>query len=272
MTTNRTVRPADGAEWLRRWDEQQSGYLADREERFGVILDVVADVTGTDRPTVLDLCCGPGSLAVRLLARFPAATVVGLDNDPVLLLLGRRANGTVDGRLTWVEADLRQPAWTESVGDLGPFDAVVSTTALHWLDRPALGTAYAGAAALLAPGGVLVNGDHLYEPERPRLSALQMALRGDADDGRADGHDADGLADKGHEEWEPWWEALRQAADGDPELAAAFAQRSARDAEHPDTTEAPPLREHLAALSDAGLTDAGIVWQRGDDRVLVAMR
>ena len=77
--------------------------------------------------------------------------MVALDNDPVLMLLGRRAYGDRAGRLTWVQADLRSPGWTDVVSPLGPFDAVVSTTALHWLERDTLGAAYAGAASLLVP-------------------------------------------------------------------------------------------------------------------------
>jgi len=69
-----------------------------------------------------------------------------------------------------------------------------------------------------------------------------------------------------------WWADLASAAADDDELTAAFDERSRRDAEHPDSTEAPPLADHLDALRDAGLGDAGTVWQFGDDRVLVAMR
>src|SRR5262245_4789825 len=87
----------DGAHWVRRWDEQQQHYMANREERFDVILDVVAEVTGSAPRAVLDLCCGPGSLAARLLARFPDTSVLALDNDPVLMLLGQRAYGSHGG-------------------------------------------------------------------------------------------------------------------------------------------------------------------------------
>ena len=232
--------------------------MATREERFRVILDVVAAVTGTETPAVLDLCCGPGSLAVRVLDRFPGATVAALDNDPVLMLLGRRAYGDRDGRLHWAEADLRSPDWTATVEPFGPFDAVVSTTALHWLAEPTLASTYRGAAGLLLPNGVLANGDHLHEPEQPRLEALQKSLRRTPDDER--------------EAWEPWWDALKQASAADGELADAFAERSARDADHPETTGKPAHHAHVDALRAAGFAEIGTVWQHGDDRVLVALK
>lgn len=232
--------------------------MATREERFGVILDVVATIKGTGTPVVLDLCCGPGSLAVRVLERFPGATVAALDNDPVLMLLGRRAYGDLGGRLHWAEADLRSPDWTAAVESFGPFDAVVSTTALHWLAAPTLASTYLAAAKLLTPSGVLANGDHLHEPERPRLEALQKSLRRTPDDER--------------EAWEPWWDALKQAATRDAELADAFALRSARDADHPETSGKPAYQDHVDALRAGGFAEVGTVWQHGDDRVLVALK
>lgn len=232
--------------------------MANREERFRVIIDVVAATAGTDRPVVLDLCCGPGSLAARVLDRFDGATVVAFDNDPVLMLLGRRAYGDHEGRLRWAEGDLRAPGWTAAVESFGPFDAVVSTTALHWLTAATLAATYGALAGLVGPGGVVVNGDHLHEPDQPRLSELQKSLRCMADDER--------------EGWLPWWEALGEAAAADHELREAFALRAARDADHPETTDKPGLGVHSQSLHAAGFDEVGTVWQHGDDRVLVAMR
>jgi len=45
-------------------------------------IDAVQECAGRPDPLVLDLGCGPGSLAVRLLGRIPAATVVGIDASP----------------------------------------------------------------------------------------------------------------------------------------------------------------------------------------------
>ena len=69
----------------------QCGYLPDREERFTALIDAVQEGTSRPDPLVLDLGAGPGSLAVRLLDRLPAATVVAVDADPLLLALGRVA-------------------------------------------------------------------------------------------------------------------------------------------------------------------------------------
>src|SRR5258708_4813923 len=92
----------DWADWLCRWDAQQSIHLTSREERFGTMLDAIDGTVAAEtggQIVVLDLACGPGAISQRLLTRFPAARSFAVDLDPVMLELGRRAVGTFDGRL-----------------------------------------------------------------------------------------------------------------------------------------------------------------------------
>ena len=51
------------SELVRRWDDQQAAYIADREKRFDVILDVLELQYAHTPFTVVDLACGPGSLS-----------------------------------------------------------------------------------------------------------------------------------------------------------------------------------------------------------------
>jgi SAM-dependent methyltransferase len=97
---------------------------------------------------------------------------VAVDIDPVLLALGRGALGTLDGRLRWVEADLASPAWTEALGE-HQVDAVLSTTALHWLTPDELVRVYHDLGRLVQPGGVFLNGDTMaFGPELPSFRRL----------------------------------------------------------------------------------------------------
>ncbi|WP_448222998.1 class I SAM-dependent methyltransferase [Gordonia iterans] len=73
-------------------DDQQSAYIAGREQRFTAMLDLLELQLGDAAFTVVDLGCGPGSLANRILDRFAAASVIGVDFDPSLLELARRAS------------------------------------------------------------------------------------------------------------------------------------------------------------------------------------
>ncbi len=245
-------------DWIARWDRQQEAELPDREDRFTALIDAVEEGTGRPDPLVLDLGCGPGSLSVRLLARLPQATVVGIDADPVGLALGAAAYHGLPG-LRLVDLDLRVPGWSGRLGLSRPADAAVSTTALHWLPEPDLRAMYAELAAVLRPGGLLLNGDHfLLDPKQsPVLARLDKALRQREDLRRFPG---------GHpESWHAWWDA----AAADPGLSRYVAERQRRhvEADH-HASSSTQLATHVDALGQAGFAEIGTLWQRGDNRVL----
>ncbi|HEX5739994.1 MAG TPA: class I SAM-dependent methyltransferase [Pilimelia sp.] len=246
---------ATARDWVARWDRQQEFYVADREERFTVIGDVLAhQLADTPRPRVLDVACGPGSLAARVAARLPGADIVGVDTDPVLLALAAAAHPEV-GR--FVDADLTRPDWAEANGLTPPWDAAVSTTALHWLAEPDLAALYRHLAGLVRPGGVFVNADHLYD-DQPAIRALSRTVRKQR---------AARAGVGAHEDWQSWWQAVEAA----PELAGPVAERRRRGYDH---TEEPDLSAatHARLLRQAGFAEVGVVWQSGDDTVLVAVR
>jgi len=249
-------------QWIDRWDAQQQSYMPDREERFAAVIDAVEAGAGRPDPLVLDLGCGPGSLAVRLLDRIPAARVVGIDADPLLLALGRAAYGARAG-LSFTDLDLRVPGWPAGLGLDRPADSAVSTTALHWLEPSALRAMYAGLAAVLRPGALVLNGDHLTEDEAqaPVLARLDRALT-ERWEGRAGaGGDED--------DWKGWW----QAATADPVLAGPAAERARRRlSEDHHGSESVRLTEHVRALRAAGFTEIGTIWQHGENRILAAVR
>jgi SAM-dependent methyltransferase len=245
-------------DWIERWDRQQEESLPDREDRFTALIDTVQEGAGRADPLVLDIGCGPGSLAVRLLARLPRATVVGIDADPVSLTLGRAAYSGVPG-LRFADLDLRVPGWSARLNLSRAPDAAVSTTALHWLPEPDLRALYAELATVLRPGGLLLDGDHfaLDAKESPTLARLDVALRRREDRRRFPG---------GHPEtWSAWWEAVA----ADPALAGHVAERQRRrvEAGH-HGSESTQLAVHVEALRAAGFAEIGTLWQRGDNRLL----
>lgn len=239
------------------WDRQQEAYIAHREQRFDVMLDVLRMTRG-DAPVVLDLACGPGAIADRVLAAFPEATVVAVDYDPILLRVAEGALTARHGteRLTIVDADLTAPGWEHGIPRV---DAVLSSTALHWLSPTELSAVYTTAGALLKPGGVLLNADHLrYGPGNPVLRDVS-----ERHDGRtqAEAFAANAL------NYEEWYAAAAQR----PELAERTEERAKRFADRPPQPLAP-LAFHLAALEAAGFTETGTVWQYLDDYVVFARR
>jgi SAM-dependent methyltransferase len=151
--------------WVARWDRMQERYLVGRDERFAVISQLVR-ATQSSAPLILDLGCGTGSLMAVLLETIPGAHAVGVDLDPTLLLLAGKRLAAFGDRAQTVLVDLREESWLTGLPK--PFDAIVSATALHWLNPEQLAAVYVQISNLLCPGGIFLNGDHVAS-DNPRI-------------------------------------------------------------------------------------------------------
>jgi SAM-dependent methyltransferase len=245
----------DFSNWLARWDAQQQRHIPDREERFSAIVDAVSAFAGSE-PRVLDLGCGPGSLSRRIIDRLPGASVVAIDADPLLLAIGRGALGDGD-RVQFVDADLRRD-WISALPSPGPYDAAVSTTALHWLGLEQLVSLYQSLARALRPGAVFLDGDRLdFNHDQAAIAAGAREVRPEWPDAPEDAEDYDA-----------WWEAVV----AEPALAHEVAERERRWHAHPHEDEAHSYEFHQTALFAAGFVEVGTIWQHLANRVLIAIR
>lgn len=259
MTRTHAHTVATARSLAARWDAQQTGYIRHRAERFATIAEVVAGIVG-DRaePRILDLAGGTGSLAARVLERVPHALAVVADKDPALLAIAADL-ALADDRLSTAEVDLADGSWPEHpLIVTGGFDAVVSSTALHWLRPGVLSDVYRRLPDLLRPGGIVLNGDHLaYSPHHePTLAAVAR---------RDDEQMQERTFSAGADTWDQWWAAVA----GTPRYASALARRAEVWGE--ELHEAPPtvtLGYHLEALRSAGFAEVGTVWQYLDDHVV----
>jgi trans-aconitate 2-methyltransferase len=124
------------------WDAGQ--YLRFGGERARPFFDLVAQVGATSPRYVADLGCGPGNLTAALAARWPDATVVGVDNSPEMIAAARAAT---------------TPNLSFALGDVWdwrparPLDVLVGNAVLQWV--PEHDDLLLRWADLLAPGGWL---------------------------------------------------------------------------------------------------------------------
>jgi SAM-dependent methyltransferase len=253
------IEAVNWADWAERWEAQQQLHIPRREQRFQVMVELVAEIVGPEPGTVLDLACGPGSISRRLLARFPSAQVVALDADPVLLEIGRRTLGDANGRLRWVQADLRTEQWDEQLRAMAPFDAVLTSTALHWLSAGELVRVYRALGELVRPGGVVFNAEHLpLGAPAGRLAERTQALRQRL--GKEERRNGESFND--------WW----MAAQEEPGFAAKLEERRRIFGEIHPHHESVTARFHEEALQMAGFAESAVVWRYLDDTIVGAIR
>ncbi len=130
-------------------------------------LDHVITALGLDQGTrVLDLGCGPGTLAIPLSRA--VAEVVAVDPDGSMLAEGRRLAAEQGRRnIEWVNAR------AEAIGaELGRFRAVTLGQSLHWMDRDVVLDRLGG---LVEEGGGLAILDEGGVPESWARLAMEVA-------------------------------------------------------------------------------------------------
>lgn len=244
---NETIR----RQLLQTWESNQNLHKRFREEQFGLMLDLVAENGPVER--VLDLCCGPGSISARTRTRFPSASVVGVDVDPLPLDLARGAFAT-DERVSIADANLHDPGWVAQLPEGPAFDAVLTATAMHWLPQQDYRRVCAELVGQLRPGGLFLNSDHVpvedpslrrrFDERHKAYLAAQVAA--------------------GVEDSDAWY--LRAYAT-EPEL---WEERKRRFRHH-DGELMEPLSWHREVLLGAGFAAVDEIYRIGNDAIIVAV-
>jgi ubiquinone/menaquinone biosynthesis C-methylase UbiE len=130
--------------------------------------ELALDGTGA----LIDVGCGPGTLAVQLAPLFDV--VIGIDPEPAMLAEARRYGTDEDVHVTWIEARAE---------DLDPLDLprprlVTFGQSIHWTDRqPVLAAVYrllqpGGSVALIAP--TIAHGEPPIDPPAPPIPHEQI--------------------------------------------------------------------------------------------------
>jgi ubiquinone/menaquinone biosynthesis C-methylase UbiE len=241
--------------WLTRWNLFQDSYVPHRAEQLGLMRDYIAASWRTQPLRILDLCCGPGSVARCILEGLPNSEVVAVDWDPWLIELGRRTS-VAAGHITWIEADLRERAWVDALPDAN-FHAALITSAVHWFDADEVERIYAQVAAALIPRGVFLISDRIPAgSEKIQALAHEALLRWQVSQTTL----------PGREDWPTFWGATRR----EPTFATLIAERDRRlGARRP--FPALPLGVHQRVLACAGFSDSAEVWRWHEAAILLAI-
>src|SRR5436309_7894684 len=136
------------------WDESLFRGAAEYYERGRLPYPLeLADVFATNadlsgEPRLIDVGCGPGTVALRLAHLF--AEVVGVDPDPGMITEAERLAA---------EANVKNAMWLKSRAediptDLGPFRYVTFAQSFHWMDRELVANKM---FSILEPRGAFVH-------------------------------------------------------------------------------------------------------------------
>ncbi len=165
----------DNVDWnslFLRWERMQTVHNPYRNKQIETIYHV-SGVDSIPNAQVLDLGCGPGSLAKCFLKKEEDVEFTAIDIDPFLLAIFE--NTIVSGSsVAILRKDIRDGSWFRQYE--GSFDAVISLTSLHWLSQNNQKILYRRIYSVLKDGGVFANGDPYLPTDktvRSRLALLQ---------------------------------------------------------------------------------------------------
>jgi SAM-dependent methyltransferase len=235
--------------WVTRWDRMQERYLVARAERFAVISHLIRD-TQSSAPLILDLGCGTGSLMAALLESIPGAHVVGVDLDITLLILAEKRLAEFGDRAQTIQADFRQTSWLEDIPK--PFDAIVSATALHWLNPRQLADLYVQISTLLGPGGIFLNADHVAS-DNPLVEQAWVKNRADI---------LAAQSDPAADDWDNFINAYLTTLGAD-----TSAVRQQALGEWQGVEQGLPLAWHFQHLRKAGFSSMDCFWRCDCDAI-----
>jgi ubiquinone/menaquinone biosynthesis C-methylase UbiE len=136
-------------------------HVPERARQFEILLRILRHLP-INVSRVLDLGTGDGVVLATVLEAFPQARGWALDFSPLMLEQARSRLARFGGRVQVLEGDLQSPVWTNALS--GPFDAIVSSLAIHHLTHLRKGELYAEIFALVSPGGMFLNIEHVSSP------------------------------------------------------------------------------------------------------------
>jgi len=163
----------DSSEYVSNWAAKQDPKETEREDQFRLLANTIPyDKKLPIR--ILDVGAGYGALTQFLLSQFPNATAVCQDGSEQMAKLGKERMKHLKGRVAYALCDFSKAGWSRSL--TGPFEAVVSSIAIHNVNSPNIVRGiYEEIFPLVKDGGCFLNFEILLLPLEDQLKWLRQA-------------------------------------------------------------------------------------------------
>lgn len=163
----------DSPTYVSNWAEGQDPKEAHRQEAFSVLANTIP-YDKAEPIKILDLGAGYGALTKFLLEHFPNATAVCQDGSQEMAKLGHARMQALKARFDYVICNFARHGWSRYMP--GPFEAVVSSIAIHNVNSPnIIRGVYEDVYTLVKPGGCFLNFDRPHPPFEDQMKWLNGA-------------------------------------------------------------------------------------------------
>lgn len=240
--------------WFDRWEAMQNCYTPHRLHRFDLMIERIG-LPRASEVCILDLGCGPGSLAFRALQYYPNAHVVAVEWNSILIKMGEAINGS-SAHVKFLSADIRARGWWTTYEEA--FDVVLSATALHWLNATHLAKTYQRIYTILKPHAWFMNSDHMAADLPEEQNLYRQILKAEQ---RA------AFRTAGADDWDGFWRRLNRdlAEKGLGELSSEVKLWEGND-------DGLPRQFHIETLQQCGFKQISFLWQYLGEAVIGARK
>ena len=149
--------------------------------KYDEMLDVLVGCIASANNRILELGCGTGELSLKVLERYPSATIVAVDYSPRMLDFARAKieSAGYAARWTGIELDFGEWANNPNFSGLGDkFNACISSLAIHHLEDEMKLKLFQRIRESLDAGGCFWNADPLLA-ESAGMKDIYQAARED---------------------------------------------------------------------------------------------
>ena len=238
MSTD-SIKAYDPPERVRKYDADMDIMHPLRHRMIEVALDVLP-YPETKSLRVLDLGVGTGAFALQFLERYSNTDVVAIDGSSSMLELAVARLHEYPQRVEFVKSDFR--AIPAALLEAESYDVVISSYALHHLDKAEKAAVLGPVVAAIRPGGWFLNAD-IVVADSPDIEARIQEIRVAA--------------------------VTQRAPTGDKRFSSPAVTRQHLDElEEAEQDQPQTLAEDIRIIREAGIRNEEVIWREYREAVV----